>query len=77
MPSNASGLTHPPALGERLLIRDQEWVVRSTDRTYGNDYLSEETGLTPLVRDVQWQFIHNREKVIQVKPSETKLISDS
>ena len=76
MSRKASGLTHPPAPGARLLIRDQEWVVRSTDRTYGNDYLIEVTGLTPLVRDVQWQFIQNREKVTEVKPNETKLAPD-
>ena len=69
--------THPPAPGARLLIRDQEWVVRSTERTYGKDYLIYVTGLSPLVRDVPWQFIQNREKVTEVKPKETKLVPDS
>ncbi|MCY4205277.1 MAG: DEAD/DEAH box helicase [Bacteroidetes bacterium] len=69
--------SHPPAPGARLLIRDQEWVVRNTDRTYGNDYLIHVTGLTPLVRDIQWQFIQKKESIIEVKPEETKLVSDN
>jgi len=75
MPRQASSI-HPPAPGARLLIRDQEWVVRNTDRTYGNDYLIHVTGLTPLVRDVQWQFIQKKEHIIEVRPEETKLVSD-
>ncbi len=68
--------SHPPAPGARLWIRDEEWVVRSSDRTYGNDYLIHVTGLTPLVRDVQWQFIQKKENIIEVKPEETKLVPD-
>ena len=68
--------THPPAPGARLSIRNQEWVVRSTDRTYGKDYLIHVTGLSPLVRDVQWQFIQNKEKVTEVKPNKTTLVPD-
>ncbi len=76
MSRKASGITHPPAPGARLLIRDQEWVVRNADRTHGSDYLIYATGLSPLVRDIQWQFIQNREEVTEVKPNETKLVYD-
>ena len=65
MSSWASGIAHPPAPGARLLIRDQEWVVLSTDRTYWYDHLIDVTGLSPLARDVQWQFIQNWEKAIK------------
>ena len=71
-------IDHVPAPGARLLIRDQEWVVRSTRRTLGNDHLIRVVGLTPLVRDESWQFIQGRENaIIEVNPKETKLVHDS
>lgn len=71
-------IDHVPAPGARLLIRDQEWVVRSTWRTLGNDHLIRVVGLTPLVRDESWQFIQGRENaIIEVNPKETKLVHDS
>jgi len=69
-------MTHPPAAGARLLIRDQEWVVRKTDRTHGNDYLIYVTGLSALVRDRQWQFIGNKENIQEIKPTQTELVID-
>ncbi len=70
-------ITHVPAPGARLVIRDQEWVVRSTRRTRGNDHLVRVVGLSPLVRDETWQFIQSREKeIIEVNPRETELVRD-
>ena len=70
-------ITRVPAPGARLFIRDQEWVVRGTKRTLNNDYIIQVTGLTPLVRDSQWQFLQGREKtIIEVNPNETKLVHD-
>ena len=72
------GITHVPAPGARLVIRDQEWVVRSTRRTCGNDHLIRVVGLSPLVRDETWQFIQSKEKeILEVDPRETELVGDT
>ncbi len=78
MPKTKKGrIPHVPAPGARLFIRDQEWVVRGTKRTRNNDYIIQVTGLTPLVRDIQWQFLQGKEKKItEVNPNETKLVHD-
>jgi len=76
MAKTAGKMIYPPAAGARLLIRDQEWVVRKTDRTHGNDYLIHVTGLSALVRDKDWLFIRNREEIQQLEPTETKLVLD-
>ncbi|MCY4674357.1 MAG: DEAD/DEAH box helicase [Bacteroidetes bacterium] len=70
-------MTHVPAPGARLFIRDQEWVVRDTKRLLSNDYLIDVTGLTPLVRDKPWKFIRKREDIIEVNPNDTKLVCDT
>ena len=70
-------ISHVPAPGARLFIRDQEWVVRGTKRTRNNDYIIQVAGLTPLVRDIQWQFLLGREKTIdEVNPNKTNLVHD-
>ncbi|MCY4171129.1 MAG: DEAD/DEAH box helicase [Bacteroidetes bacterium] len=76
MPRTAVRTIHPPAAGARLLIRDQEWVVRKTDRTHGNDYLIHVTGLSALVRDKEWLFVRNQEDIQELEPSETTIVID-
>lgn len=71
------GITRAPAPGARVLIRDQEWVVRNTRRTLGDDHLIQVTGLSPLVRDQPWQFIQGREEpIVEVDPKKTELVRD-
>jgi len=75
--SKISGkMTHPPAAGARLLIRDQEWVVRKADRTHGDDYLIHVTGLSALVRDREWLFVRNQENIQELEPTETTFVID-
>ena len=69
-------MSHPPAAGSRLLIRDQEWIVRKTDRTHGNDFLIHVTGLSALVRDKEWLFIRDKETIQEIKPTETQFVID-
>ncbi len=70
-------MTHVPAPGARLFIRDQEWVVRDTKRLLNNDYLIYVTGLTSLVRDRPWEFIRKKEDIIEVDPNDTRLVLDT
>ncbi len=76
MSMQATYTPHVPAPGSRLMIRGEEWIVRRTQRTFGNDYLIHVTGLSPLVRDSDWQFNRNLEEITEVRPEETKLVMD-
>jgi superfamily II DNA or RNA helicase len=49
------------APGSRVLVRDEEWLVRRIDRTESGAQLLTVTGLSPLVRDREAKFIDSIE----------------
>ncbi|MFZ4775255.1 MAG: DEAD/DEAH box helicase, partial [Terrimicrobiaceae bacterium] len=69
------------APGSRLIVRDEEWLVRMVDRTPSGAQLLTVTGLSPLVRDREAKFIDQIEALedpIQiVDPKETKPVQDT
>lgn len=52
-----SDTTSSLAPGSRILVRDEEWLVRRVDRTQSGAQLLTVTGLSPLVRDRETKFI--------------------
>ena len=63
--------------GNRIVVRDAEWIVRSTEPATGNDYLIEAIGLSPIVKDQTMFFLTSIEKNIRIlKPEETNLVTD-
>lgn len=70
-------IEHPPAPGARLEIRGEEWVVRRSDRTYDGHYVLSVTGLSPLVRDRDWEFLTELDPFTEVDPRDTKLAHDA
>lgn len=64
------------APGMRLIIRDEEWLVKRVDKnTFGSETLIV-TGLSRLVKDKESIFISELEDITTIKPEETKLIPD-
>ncbi|MDB2155158.1 DEAD/DEAH box helicase [Clostridium butyricum] len=64
------------APGMRLIIRDEEWLVKRVDKnTFGSETLIV-TGLSRLVKDKESIFISQLEDITTIKPEETKLIPD-
>jgi len=68
------------APGSRVLVRDEEWLVRRVDRTESGAQLLTVTGLSPLVRDREAKFIDSIEAleapIKVVDPKATKPAAD-
>ena len=64
------------APGMRVLIRDEEWMIRKCDRnSYGTQTL-QCVGISPLVRDKTAYFLSNLEKITVIDPAKTGLVPD-
>lgn len=70
-------LARPPAPGARLRIRGEEWVLRHADRTFDGHFILTCTGVTPTVRDLNWQFLTEYSTFEEVDPERTKLVHDN
>ncbi len=68
---------HTIAPGARILVRDEEWLVRRVDTTSTGGQAVAVTGLSELVRDTDRIFLTEIEPEIQVlDPAETRLVPD-
>lgn len=64
------------APGMRVVIRDEEWMIKKCDlNTYGTMTL-QCIGISPLVKDKTAYFLSDLEKIEVVDPTKTKLIID-
>ena len=64
------------APGMRVLIRDEEWMIRKCDPNSYNTYTLQCVGLSPLVRDKTAYFLSDLEKIIVIDPAKTTLVPD-
>jgi ERCC4-related helicase len=66
------------APGARILCRDAEWLVKSTDTASDGSFIIEAIGVSEFIQGKTARFIKELEDDIQVlRPEETQLISDS
>lgn len=64
------------APGMRIVIRDEEWMVRKDEKNnMGNDVLHC-VGVSPLVKDREAIFLTDLEKIAVVDPKDVKLVAD-
>ena len=65
------------APGARIVVRDEEWLVRRVDPSHDGGELISCDGVSDLVRGVSTQFLTQLEAAIEVlDPAETRLVSD-
>lgn len=64
------------APGARLLIRDEEWIVKAVLPTNTGGKAIRVVGLSELVRNHEAVFLTELDKVVELKPEETKLVPD-
>ncbi|WIM87437.1 DEAD/DEAH box helicase [Candidatus Mycobacterium wuenschmannii] len=64
------------AAGERIVVRDEEWLVRAVRNTEHDGVRVEVTGVTPLVRDQDAVFFGSLDKIDRLDPREGKLVAD-
>jgi superfamily II DNA or RNA helicase len=66
------------APGMRVLIRDEEWIIRRTDVSSDNGYQITCDGLSELIREKTGIFLTQLEDNIQIlDPAETELVDDT
>ena len=66
----------PFAPGSRLLIRDEEWLVKTALPTNTGGTAVRVVGLSELVRNHEAIFLTELDKIVELKPEETKLVPD-
>lgn len=54
------------APGMRVLIRDEEWMIRKCDPNSFNTYTLQCVGVSPLVRDKTAYFLSDLEKIMVI-----------
>ena len=64
------------APGARVIIRDEEWLVRRVDRTSSGSEALSVVGLSPLVLGQEKVFIDSLEKIKVVDPINTQFVGD-
>ncbi len=64
------------APGARLLIRDEEWLVKTALPTNTGGTAVRVVGLSELVRNHEAIFLTELDKIVEMKPEETKLVAD-
>lgn len=78
MPNESSATVAP---GARVLVRDEEWLVRRVDRTESGAQLLTVTGISPLVRDREAKFVDSIESLDEpirvVDPKATLPVADN
>jgi len=65
------------APGARLLIRDEEWVVKTVLPTNTGGKAVRVVGISELVRNHEAVFLTELDKVVELKPEETQLVPDT
>ena len=64
------------APGARLLIRDEEWLVKTALPTNTGGTAVRVVGLSELVRNHEAIFLTELDKIVEMKPEETQLVGD-
>ena len=64
------------AAGAQVEVRDEEWLVRSTQQTPSDGVLVRCIGTSTLVRDTEATFFTNLDNIIPIQPEETRLVAD-
>ena len=65
------------APGMRVVIRDEEWMIRKCDRNSFNTYTLQCIGISPLVRDKTAYFLSDLERITVIDPAKTTLVPDN
>lgn len=64
------------APGSQVVIRDEEWLVRSVQETPADGLLVKVTGVGELVRDQDASFFTSLDHVQPLRPEDTRLVED-
>jgi hypothetical protein len=66
----------PIAPGSQVVVRDEEWLVRSVEETRSDGFMVKVIGVSELVRDQPATFFTELDEVIPLLPEDTTLVAD-
>lgn len=75
-PATPGDLLDLIASGSQVEVRDEEWLVRSTQQTPSDGLRVNCTGRSPFVRDTEATFFTNLDVITPLRPEDTKLVTD-
>lgn len=64
------------AAGSQVVVRDEQWIVRSTQQTPSDGLLVRCMGTSTLVRDTEAAFVTNLDRIEPLRPEDTTLVTD-
>lgn len=64
------------AAGAQVVVRDEQWIVRSTQQTPSDGLLVRCIGTSTLVRDTEAAFVTNLDRIEPLRPEDTVLVQD-
>ena len=64
------------APGMRVIIRNEEWMIKKSDINSIGNYTLQCIGISPLVKDKPAYFLSDLEKIEVVDPTQTRIIAD-
>ena len=65
------------APGMRIIVRDEEWMIKKIEKNSLNNLALYCIGISPLVKDKEVIFLDDLENIMVVNPAEVKLIRDT
>ena len=66
----------PPAPGARVVIRNEEWTVRSVKQASAGGAAVSVAGTSELVRGKESIFLTDLDQIVELRPEETQLVHD-
>lgn len=63
--------------GAQVVVRDEEWLVRSVQQTPSDGLMVRCTGVSSLVRDTEATFFTNLDRIEPLRPEDTVLVRDT
>ena len=63
--------------GMRVIIREEEWMIRKSEKNEMGNSALYCVGITPLVKDREQTFLSDLEDITVVDPASVKLVADT
>ncbi|MFY1668989.1 hypothetical protein ACN27G_03370 [Plantactinospora sp. WMMB334] len=76
-PPPAASATPQYAPGSRILVRDEEWLVRTARPVRDGTMLVKAVGVSEFVQDVEATFFSELDEIRAMVPEETRLVQDT
>src|SRR5215470_5134042 len=77
MQTNALSVEAVLAPGARVLVRDEEWLVRSSLPVATGGYAVRVVGMSELVRNQERAFLTALDDITEMRPEDTELVADA